>query len=108
MHQMSAQELIENDSNIEVKPLLSEGEILELIADNDTDLETSECESENEKESLSLYKAREGFMTAIDFFEQHPSLSPSHLEQLWSTLCALDTTSTISRKRTCINDFFQK
>ena len=47
-------------------------------------------------------------MTAIDFFEQHPYLSPSHLEQLWFTLCALDTTSTISRKQTCVIDFFQK
>ena len=42
------------------------------------------------------------------FNEQHPSLSPSHLEQLWSTLRALDTTSTISRKQTCVTDFFQK
>ena len=39
------------------------------------------------------------------FIEQHPSLSPSHLEQLWSTLRALDTTSTISRKQTCVTDF---
>ena len=59
------------------------------------------------RRNLSLHKAREGLMTAIDFFEQHPSLSPSHLEQLWSTLRALDTTSIISRKQTCVTDFFQ-
>ena len=107
-HQMSAQELIEIDSNIEVAPPLSEGGILELVADNDTDSETSECESDNEKEHVSLHKAREGLMTAIDFFEQHPSLSPSHLEQLLSTLCALDTTSTISGKQTGVTDYFQR
>ena len=101
-HQMSAQEI---DSNIDIAPLLSEGEILELVADKDTDSETSECESDNEKGPVTLHKAREGLMTAIDFFEQHPSLSPSHLEQLWSTLRALDTTSTISRKQTCVTDF---
>ena len=39
------------------------------------------------------------------FNEQHPSLSPSHLEQLLSSLRALDTTSTISKKQTCV---FQK
>ena len=79
-----------------------------LVADNDTDSETSECESENEKEPVSLNKVREGLMTAIYFFEQHPSLSLSHLEQLWSTLRELDTTSTISRKQTCVTDFSQK
>ena len=31
-----------------------------------------------------------------------------NLEQLWSTLRALDTTSTISRKQTCVTDFSQK
>ena len=55
-HKMSAQELIEIDSNIEVAPPLSEGESLELVADNDADSETSECESDNEKEPVSLHK----------------------------------------------------
>ena len=31
-----------------------------------------------------------------------------NLEQLWSTLRALDTTSTIYRKQTCVTEFFQK
>ena len=77
-------------------------------SNNDTDSETTKCESENENEPVSLHKAREGLMTAIDLFEQHPSLSPSHLEQLWSTLRGLDTTSTLSRKQACVTDFFPK
>ena len=36
-NQISVQELIDIDSNVEVAPPLSEGEILELVADNDTD-----------------------------------------------------------------------
>ena len=67
-NQMSVQELIDIDSNVEVAPPLSEGEILELVADNDTDSETSEFETKNEKEPVSFYKAREGFMTAKDYF----------------------------------------